>query len=398
MFENITYQRPLIIGTGGGNDIVSATLVLADLQRRKIKADIAGICSPGAFHFYNGIEEASVNLVRANTQRYIDAKNPVRISYVDDKLPIALRNTGLEADVYNLSGRYGTKNLIQELDRLIKEKKYDGIIALDVGGDILARGKKDPTILSPLMDFTTLYVVSQLDTPTVLVEFGLQTDGELRPAGCKELLEELKAKNLLLETTKMYKQNIAVERFSRVYNELKQIRQGHTAVMTLKTLETDEDIHTDYIFTTRILDKKARHSFPIVLESEYFGKVFTIDLKKLAVSRELAFAYENNLELYLKTKKIVDTKNEMDTFYYKHGEDTLWLGLICPQFKGEQRKELINYGLDNLDKHADLALLWAEDANNSRLKKYSAKVDSFLITGHDSQKVNKLFESIEEIL
>jgi hypothetical protein len=39
------------------------------------------------------------------------------------------------------------------------------------------------------MDFTTLYSISKTSVPSVLVEFGLQTDGELRPKGCEEILK-----------------------------------------------------------------------------------------------------------------------------------------------------------------------------------------------------------------
>jgi hypothetical protein len=396
MIENIEYQHPLIIGTGGGNDIVSASLVLADLRKKGIKGDIAGICSPATFHNYNGNPENPVNLVSKNTSRYIPSKNRTRLSFIDAELPELLEKEDISCNVYNLSCRFGTSRLIDNLEELIAREKYDGIIAVDVGGDILARGKEDPTILSPLMDFTTLYAVSQLKIPSVLVEFGLQTDGELRPKGCQEILLELQNKKIIQYETKISLQDSAVQKFKSIFEIIKKTRAGHTGVMTLKTLEETEDIHTNYRFTNRVLDKKVIYEFPIVLEAKYFGKAFILDLKKIAEARELAFPYKNALELLIKTKQIVNTKTEMDLLYYQHFDNCIWLGLESPQISGTERQELLNYGLDNLQGHADTALLWKNE-KNLRVKKFNREAQNFLITGDDEMKVNRLADYLQEL-
>jgi hypothetical protein len=46
MIDKIQYKKPLVIGTGGGNDIVSACLIVANLKDKGIDADVAGLCSP----------------------------------------------------------------------------------------------------------------------------------------------------------------------------------------------------------------------------------------------------------------------------------------------------------------------------------------------------------------
>ncbi|VVB80067.1 Uncharacterised protein [uncultured archaeon] len=389
MLENIPFKRPLVLGTGGGNDIVSATLVLDDLRRQGVYADLAGMCSPGAFHVYNGKLEDSVNIVSEDTHRFIESKDPKEISFVDSKLPSILQARGFSLNVYNLSGRYGTSRLISQLNSLIAQNNYDGVVAVDVGGDILARGNKDLTILSPLMDFTALYAISQLNIPSVLVEFGLQTDGELRPEGCKEILEEIKSGGVLLDETKMYKENSAVRTFREIYDLVKSVRYGHTANMTLRTLDEFEDIHTEYRFGVRVLDKKVSHEFPLTLESKYFGRVFTMDLPKLLEARPHAFSYRNNLEMYLRTKLIADTKTEMDTLYYSDNRNLFWLGLVCPQITGNERTELLNEGLDNLSVHADSALVWKKDAGHVRIKKYSDDIGEFVITGDSNEVVSR---------
>jgi DNA-directed RNA polymerase subunit H (RpoH/RPB5) len=398
MFENIPFKRPLVIGTGGGNDIVSATLILADLQDRHIYGDLAGICSPGALHVYNGMAERSVNTVFGNTQRFIESKNRKSVTFIDSLVPQVLKNNNLLGRVYNLSGRFGTDALIEELEILASQREYDGIIAVDVGGDILSRGKKDPTVLSPLMDFTTLYAVSKLSTSSVLVEFGLQTDGELRPQGCAEILDELRLNRMLLAETKIKKEDPAVRKLEEVYGGIKDVRHGHTAAMTFRTLEETEDINTEYRFHVQVLDKKVTHRFPIKLESKYFGKAFVIDLKSLAKNRANAFSYNNNLEMYLRTKLIADTKTEMDNLYYSDGENVTWLGMVCPQIAGDERKDLINHGLDNLPLHADSAILWTKDTENLRLRKHSTSVGDFTLTAESKEKLSGLNKSVEGVL
>lgn len=398
MFEQIQYKRPLIIGIGGGNDIVSSTLVLSDLIRVGKNPDLAGICSPGAWHLYNGKEEEPVNLVNVETKRYRPSKIRQELSFIDAKIPELLKREGIRANVYNLSCRYGASALINNLEKLIETQGYDGIVAVDVGGDILARGKQDPTILSPLMDFTTLYALSQLEISSVLIEFGLQTDGELRPKGCEEIFEEFNSSNILSDTIKIKNCDKAVEIFSRVYKGIESIRHGHTAHMTLETLTADKDINTEYRMRIQVLNEKWYHNFPITLESKYFGKAFLIDNKKLAKSRKLAFSYESPLELYLKTKKIVNTKTEMDMLYTWADNSCIWLGLLCPQIEGGKRNEILNYGLNNLENYADVALLWKKDATNLTNKRFNIDVDEFRLTGESFKDVEKVAHRVNKIL
>jgi len=402
MKENIPYKRPLVIGTGGGNDIVSACLIVADLKNKGIAADVAGVCSPGAWHVYNEDSldaEDSINLVTPSARRFIPTKSSINLSFIDAEIPNLLRREGLASDVYNLSCRHGTSELISGLNYLISQKGYDGIIAVDVGGDILARGKKDPTILSPLMDFTTLYCLSQINIPSVLIEFGLQTDGELRPRGCAEILDDARTHGIMLAEDEIKLNDEPVQTFKRIYEGVNHIRRGNTAVMTLKTLESKEDLHEDYRFRIRVLDKPATYGFPITLESKYFGKVFLMDLKKLAETRELAFPYRNTLELFLKTKQVVDTKTEMDLLYNRDSGVCLWLAMTGPQIQGEQREDLLNYGLDNLAQQADAALLWKEDAENKKIRRlrYASDVDNFVITGLEKNKIEKVEQEIRRL-
>lgn len=398
-FEKIPYKRPLVIGMGGGNDIVSSTVILGYLKEMGINADLAGISSPGAWHNYDGKGEKSVNIVTKNTYRYRASKNPVNISYIDPQLPELLKKEDIEAKVYNLSLRYGTEKLIRGLEELIQGQGYDGIIAVDIGGDVFARGREHSTILSPLMDFSTLYVINKLNIPSILIEFGLQTDGELRPDSCKDILEDLENSNAIISTFNMQKGDKAIKIFRRIYSEIEKTRHGHTANMTLKTLEENKDIHTEYKSRVQVLDKKWYFHFPITLEKKYFGKGFIIDPKILIEKTELSFPFKDSFELYIKMKKKIDTRAEMDMLYAKPDNTVVWLGLLCPQIKGDLRGDVLNYGLNQLEVHADVGLFWKKD--DKFLKKDNRKskcLDDFVLVSSDENKLLKIKNKIVEVL
>jgi len=390
MFETIPYQRPLVIGTGGGNDIVSAALVAYDLQFAGRKPDLAGICSPGAVHFYAGERERPVNHVTNNVSRIIPAKTPVPIGFIDGMLPALCTQYGLESKIYNLSGRYGTGHLIEAVEELVTQNNYDGIIGVDVGGDILARGEKDPTILSPLMDFTTLYMLQHSTLPATLVELGLQTDGELRPKGCAEIIQELQP-----ITKEIDPFHPAVDFFRKLYDGVSVIRKGHTGEMTLKTFSATDDILETYRFTLQVHQKKWQSWFPITLEAKYFRKAFFIDPKNM--ERPHAMAYRELLEHCLKSKLIVDTRNEMDILYAWHDNICVWLGLVTPQIDGKMRQEILQHGLCTLPLHADVALLWKGDGKFSHFLCQSS-VGDFIVVGDSKKNVEEIQHHVEELL
>ncbi|MEK6964419.1 MAG: DUF1152 domain-containing protein [Nanoarchaeota archaeon] len=398
MFEDLPYQKPLVVGTGGGNDIVSATMIVADLRQHGKQADLAGICSPGAWHAYGGVPEAPINRVSSRATRFRQSKTIRPISFLDARVPGSLQKQGLEVKVYNWSCRFGTEALTESLDRLMKQEGYDGIIAVDVGGDILARGIEDPTILSPLMDFTTLHVLGQLEAPSTLVEFGLQTDGELRPEGCEQILADLESRGILKDVREIQVSDPAVDVFRRVYQDIEKVRRGHTAVMTFQTWEAKEDIHTDYRFRVQVSDKKWYHSFPLVLEKKYFRKAFILDPKGLAKTRPLAFPYADLLELYVRMKSAIDTKTEMDMLYWQGGSLNIWTGLLCPQIEGEKREQILRYGAEQMDSEADVGLFWEKDKGVLQPSWSQAQVGSLVAAGKETVKVSAVASKLEKIM
>jgi hypothetical protein len=367
------YRSALVIGTGGGNDIVSTLIPAQHLQRRGIKTDIAGVLSPAAVHRFNGNLEKVVNNIVGDVKRVIPAPNEVPISFVDGSLPALVRDCGINIGAfYDFSTRYGTARLVEGVNELIARRDYDLVVAVDVGGDIIARGNKDNNLLSPLMDFTSLYLMGQINADVLLLEFGLGTDGELRPDGMEQILDELRKKDLMLYESCITAQDVEVTKFRQIFDSVKKIRTGHTAVMTLETLdaESSKDIVTEYIFRSQIGRKKWYTPFEVVLPNQYAGKTYLVDGKRLAGQRtQTAFSHENPLHQYVRLKGICpEWKTEMDLFYLWSGDNwtnpnrqgnSLFLLTPSTSILSDQRQEMIQYGIQN--SNADLILLWKSD-------------------------------------
>lgn len=380
MFEkhfSETYTRALVLWTWWGNDIVSALIVALDLQRQGIQTDVAWVLSPGAIHYFAGKPEKSINAISWNVQRYINGKSLYPITFVDGVLPkIADAHDIQIPHYYDFSTRFGTQALSHDLQKLVQQRAYDLFVEVDVGGDILARGVEDLTLLSPLMDFTSLHLMRNLSIDNYLVEFWLLTDGELRPQWTKEILHWLQTTWLLLDQDMLSLQDPHVQSFINVFDDIKKIRAGHTWVMTLKTLEhiwSQEDILTQYRFRSQVGSQRWHTPFDVVLPHEYFGQAYLIDGKWLAQQRtQTAFAYENPLEQYIRLKSLQPSwKTEMDLFYLRSGDNRTtakqqWHCLHClmpsTMIDNDTRKKIIEAWIGQLaSRDVDVSLILKED-------------------------------------
>ena len=331
------YKKAFVFGTGGGNDIVSAIIPALHLQKMKIKVDIGGVLSPAAIHTFDGNDEKVINKIK-NVKRFINTKNGLKsIDLIDNYLPDVTKKI-LDSDFYDISFRFGTEKLVEEFNTFMSENNYDLVVAVDVGGDILGNAS-DPHLLSTMMDFTSLYLLRKIKVDNYLIEFGIGTDGELRPGRIKDILKEISP--ITYHTSTLHKKDLEVIAFENIFNNIKHIRQGHTNVMTLQTLNTDEDIITEYRHRTQVDDKIWYHKFMVILKKEYHGKVWLIDGQLLSELRyETAFAYKTPEEQLMKLKKICPYwKTEMDMF------ETNGLFNLTPSLMidVEQRNEIIKY-------------------------------------------------------
>ncbi len=360
------YKKALVIGTWWWNDIVSALIPALYLQQEWIETDIAWVLSPWAIHTFDGWWEKPVNEIEGEIKRYLPKKNGQKeISFIDWFLPKIVHEAGIYiAHFYDFSLRFWTENLRQALKELIKQQWYDLIIAADVWWDILARPNKDLTVLSPMMDMTMGYICGNSDVDTYLMEFGLGTDGELRPEGIHEIINELQGNKMIVHESTIENNNPSVQLFKEAYKHISTIRTGYTWKMLLETLDAPnktKDIQFIHGLTSYIGKQKWDNPFSVVLSAEYFGKTYLIDMKLLLSRRqETYFSYENCLEQVARIKHLQpQRKTEIDGLYLWSWDqwttpENKWHCVQCvtpsTRFDQKQRKEMI--------------LKWQQELNN----------------------------------
>lgn len=88
----------------------------------------------------------------------------------------------------------GVQPVSKDLTEFCKVNDIYFIIPLDVGGDILGRGK-EPGLRTPLADSMTLAIIAQIKIPKALGIYGLNCDGELTLAELNDYIQEFNLKN-----------------------------------------------------------------------------------------------------------------------------------------------------------------------------------------------------------
>jgi hypothetical protein len=177
----------LIVGIGGGGDVVGALAVAALLG-----GGIAG-----------GLtwERRPVDPIPG--PRRLDEVSDAEL--LNDAVALAGPTTGgpggflfCEAHVARATGERtvlvdpnpGPRAVAAALDDAAAKLGCGRIVLLDVGGDVLAHGD-EPGLASPLADAVLLACARFLDTPAAGAVFGTGCDGELTPAEVRARLDEV---------------------------------------------------------------------------------------------------------------------------------------------------------------------------------------------------------------
>ena len=178
------YSKALVIGAGSGRDIASSVLITEKLREQGVKVDLAGFLTQWALHeFDNELEKPVNKLSDKQTRKFIATKENVSLdSYFEPELIEINQELGLGIrDIYLFSLYYGTERLKIELEGLVARKSYDLIVVVDVGGDILARGKDLSSVFTPIVDLSCLEILSRMKTNAdkYLTVVAPGVDGEL---------------------------------------------------------------------------------------------------------------------------------------------------------------------------------------------------------------------------
>ncbi|MCO6431103.1 MAG: DUF1152 domain-containing protein [Deltaproteobacteria bacterium] len=175
---DITAPSVLLIGIGGGGDIL-ATLPLAHfLKRSGVRVSLAGLSwkrrehdflhRPRRIAEFSGITHFNdrIGLVHPGTK-------------VGDTVHVEAYVSGIDPgrDVLTIDISGGIRETQECLEEYVEKRDISRIVLIDVGGDVLCSGD-EPTLRSPICDQTVLAACAD-NSKVVLAVFGLGADGEL---------------------------------------------------------------------------------------------------------------------------------------------------------------------------------------------------------------------------
>jgi hypothetical protein len=179
-------RRPLVIGMGGGGDIVGA-LATAEPARLYDGAEpvLGGLSwerrpfdpvpGPRSVAEIAGAEEIAPGILLAGPQTRLRDREVV---FAESRMAEFLGQPTVLIDV-----NAGPRRVADGLAEAIATLKCDLLVLVDVGGDVIAYGD-EPGLRSPLADAVMLAAGGRLSTsgqPVLLGIFGLGCDAELTP-------------------------------------------------------------------------------------------------------------------------------------------------------------------------------------------------------------------------
>jgi len=179
-------RRPLVIGMGGGGDVVGA-LATAEAARLYDGADpvlggltwerrpIDPVPGPRAAAEIAGAETLAPGILLAGRETRLRDREVV---FAEARMAEFLGRPTVLIDIND-----GPAAVAEGLAAAIAELKCDLLVLIDVGGDVIARGD-ETGLRSPLCDAVMLAVGGRLSTggqPVLLGVFGIGCDAELTP-------------------------------------------------------------------------------------------------------------------------------------------------------------------------------------------------------------------------
>jgi hypothetical protein len=323
-----------------------------------INVDLAGFLTPWALHSFKGKLEKTINrLDGLNARKFIPTKENQDLVFYEQHLYNINKQKHLKInDIYLLSLHHGVNDLLSEMQELIDNKNYDLIIAVDVGGDILARKQDLHYVFTPIVDKTCLYLLDNLKTEAkkIVAIIAPGIDGELPKKNIKEIFRfHRKSKSILHEED--IKNDINFKYLILALNELnKKIKfSGNTIKILSKIAKNKTDFKEIYIKKIKIGNKKWNIKFPVILDSKLANKVFYISLEKIKKITKFNLNYHNIIEAFKFFNKLNVGGTEVDLTYVpkkifngKYNE-SIFIPNIFNRVLASQKEEIIKYIREN---------------------------------------------------
>jgi hypothetical protein len=179
-------RRPLVIGMGGGGDVVGALATSEPTRLYDGAEPVLGgltwerrpfdpVPGPRSVSEIAGAEEIGPGILLAGPETRLRDREVV---FAESRMAEFLGQATVLIDV-----NAGPAGVAEGLAQAIEALKSDLLVLVDVGGDVIAHGD-EPGLRSPLADAVMLAAGGQLSTsgqPVLLGVFGVGCDAELTP-------------------------------------------------------------------------------------------------------------------------------------------------------------------------------------------------------------------------
>ena len=190
-------RRPLVLGIGGGGDVVGAHATAEACRLYAGARPVVGgvtwerrpidpLPGPRRAEEIADAEELGPGVLSATHATRVRASG---VRFAEARMAEFLGEDTVLVDVW-----HGPPTLARGLAQAVERLDCDLLVLLDVGGDALAHGH-EPGLASPLCDAVMLaagaLVAREAGVPVLAGVFGIGCDGELTPAEVLERLAEV---------------------------------------------------------------------------------------------------------------------------------------------------------------------------------------------------------------
>jgi hypothetical protein len=188
-------RRPLVLGIGGGGDVVGALATAEACRRHDARPVLGGVTwerrpidpTPGPR------AEAEIEGARRIAPGILAATGETRVRDSGVLFAESRMAELLGEETVLVDATLGPAAIAGGIATAAAELDADLVVFVDVGGDALAHGD-EPSLASPLCDALMLAAAARLEDPPVLgAIFGVGCDGELTVAEVLDRLAEVAA-------------------------------------------------------------------------------------------------------------------------------------------------------------------------------------------------------------
>lgn len=349
-------KKALVIGAGSGRDIFSSILIVERLISLGLEVDLAGFLTPWALHLFDGKIEKPINYLKNKSlEKFLPYKKRIFINekFIEQHLLDFNEEFNLKINkIWLFSLFYGTNKLKNEIEQMINREGYNIIIAVDVGGDILAKESDFQFLKTPIVDLSCLTILKEIKTQAKKILTIIS------PSSCGELPTH-SILNHINHFSFLYEEQIFdfdTEKFIDINEKLNYISNNYSGTFnTIKSIIQQNDLIKEKIKIINLNNKEYKIPIKLNLDPVLLKKVIWFDLIKYS-SDSPYFNYNNLFQAVeiLLNKKVFDLELSFSCLTNNFGESSIsfpiYLILFNKNIQDAIKQDMFNQTLNLLTK------------------------------------------------